>query len=717
MNEQVVPERAPSTVETSKVDAAPSAPITRTPDLPPIAADADDLRVIRQAVNDAASVSGALWVSYLFVLFYLAIAAGAVTHADLFFENPVKLPFLNIELPLLAFFFLAPILFLIVHAYTLVHLVMLTNKAKRFDEELYRQIGQREGVSDEELKRRAAIRTGLRRELPSNIFVQFFAGPADVRESSFGWLLRTIAWSTLVVAPVLLLLLIQIQFLPFHSTLITWIHRIALLADLGLIWWLWSKILSGREFGIRRRGASWAWTGFGLALSVCAVLFCWTAATFPGEWQEEFLARWDKPRLLISLHDWAFNLPVDGTTRRRSSFFSSTLILSGLNIYEGLNIDDPEKAKWRSFVFRARGRDLKGAIFDLANLPKVDFTGAELQGASLNGAQLQRASFDNAQLQRAALNEAQLQGASLEDAQLQGAKLFKVQLQGASLITAQLQGAVLYDAQLQGATLFKAQLQGALLHAAQLQGASLEAAQLQGASLEAAQLQGASLNGAELQGASLNGAELQGASLQNASLEATDLSGARLWRISGHVGKLAAVRLPDSPDQRPPSRKADNGEVPPWNDRAYQGLRQMMESVPPGALRDDAINRIRSLDCANPDPSFASCDPLVPLPAETAALRTALENARADDATYAKALAAVLRTLVCSGSDNAAYVLRGLESPVSRRPTSTGSEAPALVDFIMSKDCPVSASLTENEKARLIQIKQEVIKAAQDPAH
>ena len=49
------------------------------------------------------------------------------------FENPVKLPFLNIELPLLAFF-LAPILFLIVHAYTLVHLVMLTDKAKRFDQ-------------------------------------------------------------------------------------------------------------------------------------------------------------------------------------------------------------------------------------------------------------------------------------------------------------------------------------------------------------------------------------------------------------------------------------------------------------------------------------------------------------------------------------------------------------------------------------------------------
>jgi hypothetical protein len=58
---------------------------------------ADDLEAIKKAVDDAAAVGGGLWLSYLFVLFYLAVAAGAVTHKDLFFENPVKLPFLNIE--------------------------------------------------------------------------------------------------------------------------------------------------------------------------------------------------------------------------------------------------------------------------------------------------------------------------------------------------------------------------------------------------------------------------------------------------------------------------------------------------------------------------------------------------------------------------------------------------------------------------------------------
>ena len=38
--------------------------------------------------------------------------------------------------------------------------------------------------------------------------------------------------------------------------------------------------------------------------------------------------------------------------------------------------------------------------------------------------------------------------------------------------------------------------------------------------------------------------------------------------------------------------------------------------------------------------------------------------------------------------------------------TETGREAPALVDFIISKDCPVSASLTVDDKAKLLKIKQ-----------
>jgi hypothetical protein len=98
-----------------------------------------------------------------------------------FLENPVKLPFLNIELPLLAFYFVAPILFIIVHAYTLVHLVMLGDKARRFHEALHEQISDDKGLPKEIQERNAAVRAGLRRQLASNIFVQFL--PARVKSA------------------------------------------------------------------------------------------------------------------------------------------------------------------------------------------------------------------------------------------------------------------------------------------------------------------------------------------------------------------------------------------------------------------------------------------------------------------------------------------------------------------------------------------------------
>jgi hypothetical protein len=67
-----------------------------------------------------------------------------------------------------------------VHAYVLLHFVLLAGEAGDFDAELKAQI------IDEEVRRR------LRRQLPSNIFVQFLAGPPEVRKGVLGFLLRII---------------------------------------------------------------------------------------------------------------------------------------------------------------------------------------------------------------------------------------------------------------------------------------------------------------------------------------------------------------------------------------------------------------------------------------------------------------------------------------------------------------------------------------------
>ena len=684
-----------------------------------------------------------MWLSYLFVLFYLAVAAGAVTHADLFFEKPVKLPFLGIELPLLAFFALAPLIFVVVHAYTLVHLVFLTDKARNYDHTLYDQMGDKDGLSEDELNKRKAKRDGLRRQLPSNIFIQFVAGPSDVRESGFGWLLQGIAWITLAVAPVLLLLLMQIQFLPYHSAAVTWTQRFALGLDLALTLWLWRRILSGREIDGGRRIFARLWLPLRLALSLAVLLFSVTIVTFPGEWQEERLpswpilpamTEWGKPATTtdgagylrrasirdwvanakrLSLHDWLFNELPDTVSRRRFPF-SNTLILTGLNVYEGLGIDDPDKAKWHDFVFRARGRNLKGAIVDYATLPKVDFEGADLQGANFF--------------------RSQLQGASLVRAKLQNTNFLFSQLQGAVFQQAQLQGAMLQAVQGQGADFANAQLGGANLEGADLKGASLAGAQLQGATLSQTALQGAQLDNAKLQGAILTLAQLQGASFQFAILEATDLSYAFLWRSDGGgpsrffpnlttAAHVESIRLVEAAETWKPAW-FNLGRTQPWSEAAYQGLSKEIEAIPSGDLRTQTLDRIRRLDCASSDPNLAPCDATSPPQSETAAWRISLESARVDDATYVKALATTLKALLCSGNDGSPYILHQLANqPVGtsytpalqasykgNRLAATGAEAPALIDYIFSNNRPASASLTQTDKARLLEIKQEAIK-------
>src|SRR5262249_43419331 len=158
-------------------------------------------------------------------------------------------------------------------------------------------------------------------------------------------------WITLVIAPVLLLLLVQVQFLPFHSSFVTWTQRIVLLVDLVLLGWLWRRVLSGHELGAPLRD-SWSWPVSGITLSLGVLLFSWTVAIFPGEWQGDNLPSWrllpslneEPPRIAVldwlvpkrqsirdwifksdrvSLRDWVFNSPVGETSRRRAFPFSN----------------------------------------------------------------------------------------------------------------------------------------------------------------------------------------------------------------------------------------------------------------------------------------------------------------------------------------------------------------------------------------------------------
>ena len=197
-------------------------------------------------------------------------------------------------------------------------------------------------------------------------------------------------------------------------------------------------------------------------------------------------------------------------------------------------------------------------------------------------------------------------------------------------------------------------------------------------------------------------------------MEATDLSDARLWRANPPTppSKVSALGMSSGDNTWLPKWDDQLGDPQPWDDKAYQDLRKQMEDLPAGALRDKALERIRSLDCANPNPTLASCDPNAPAPPEAIAWRKTLEAASVDEKVYVGALAKTLKGLVCSGGDDAIHVVRG--EGFRSRLQAAGAAASDLMDDLINKDskaCPVAASLTDADRAKLLQIKRDAEKA------
>src|SRR5439155_16517518 len=123
----------------------------------------------------------------------------------------------------------------------------------------------------------------LRRQLPSNIFVQFLAGPREVRAGAMGFMLRLIAQISLVAGPLALLMFFQLQFLPYHHEAISWWQRLTIIADLVLLWVLWPSVARSTATALGWRDFRSGKVAACLAASLLPVLLGFTVATFPGE--------------------------------------------------------------------------------------------------------------------------------------------------------------------------------------------------------------------------------------------------------------------------------------------------------------------------------------------------------------------------------------------------------------------------------------------------
>jgi len=563
-----------------------------------MADDAQRLGTLEKAVNDSAGRAGVLWTSFLTVGAYLLIATGSVTHRDLFLNSAIKLPVLGVELPVTGYFLVAPIIYLIFHFYLLLQLEGLGEKVADYNLVL-------NGTISEPTDRRMA-----RWRLDDFPLLQFLAGVRERRTGVAGRLQMLISWITIVLFPIIVLLQMQIVFLPYHSAWVTWLHRACLIVDLGLIWFFWRTFRRNTEISRRRRVV----VAVAEAIGACLILlFSLALATFPGE----IMYRNAVSRAVdagvafasrnqdISVSKLLFEGDVDGVTGHPSSLFANRIILPDERFYDA--------SKKAEISVSLRGRDLRGAILPRADLSRADFTGATLVEASFLGARLDHAKFGCAaklQLALSAQLRERAKAGSCDDehaTDLRGADFSEALLHGASFSHAKLRGARFARAMMQGTLADDADLTGSTFTFARLEGASFANATMIAVSLFSAQAQGADFSGADLSNATMLITQLQGTNLDGTNLGNATLNRTNLYRAVANIKDyentifLAVQARPAFPRiQLPAPRDSDGQPLPKQLDA--EGFKALVTRAQQGIQSEDirqaVVARLQSLDPA-----------------------------------------------------------------------------------------------------------------------
>jgi len=188
----------------------------------------DQIDRLRNTTNESSQLARKVYLFFLLFSVYIAILVGSTTDEQLFRGIGAKLPILNVELPIAGTYMVVPLIFLFFHLNLLILLYLLSQKLYTFSEHIEKLPQEQQDVEQKLLYPFPFTQTLVRKHRV--------------------WLDRALfalmVNSTLIVFPIALLLWAQVRFLPYHSTLITWIHRTAVLGDFLLLLLLWPKTRS-----------------------------------------------------------------------------------------------------------------------------------------------------------------------------------------------------------------------------------------------------------------------------------------------------------------------------------------------------------------------------------------------------------------------------------------------------------------------------------------
>jgi uncharacterized protein YjbI with pentapeptide repeats len=320
-----------------------------------------------EVLNREASTARNVWITFISLLTFVAITVAGVTHQDLFFEKALKIPLLNVDLPLTWFFAVAPLLIVVLHARVLLEHALLAAKAH----EVHRLLNGVPQVYGDRLRQRAS----------AYFFVQETVLPNRSKIINSG--VRFISSLTLEVFPLALLVFIQLQFLAYQHDWLTWLHRLLVLASASLV--VSAKAANGPisllkispSYSPWLQKTSWWVEVLKFPLIAVAIsFFLATAANERGRFYDFTRIQWD-PRVSTLYEPETFT-------------YLDAISFGALNLP---NISIEHNGEGRSTTRDFSNRSFVGANFSNSKLAGANFSGSNFNGAKFEDADLRLSNF------------------------------------------------------------------------------------------------------------------------------------------------------------------------------------------------------------------------------------------------------------------------------------------------------------------------------------
>lgn len=381
-----------------------------------------DAEELLKAANDAAGHARILYVTLMLFLLYCAITAVSVTDEQLFRDGPIAIPLLpEAKVPVSVFFLVAPILALLLHLDVLLHFHGLAEKVRSFDRSAKNQFSK----NPERLRHRFA-------GFP---FLAWLTAPTSLPRW-VRWLYGVIVYATLVVAPLGVLLLMQVLFLKYQSVETTWVHRLVILGDCALVWKFWPRLTATKP-----QPLNWPRHPYlaailrvvypykrvrclSLAIAGASLSFV-TVIGEPIDWIIWGPMREREIDLDLGPTNSYFPLPLDWRRLRLQERF---LTANSLTPEKQNEARHPEENVFGPALKGIEGVNLRGRnlrFIDLTDgaVPKGDFRDADLSYARMSGADMKMARFNNSKIVGGDLKNSNGAGSVFHHANLLGANL------------------------------------------------------------------------------------------------------------------------------------------------------------------------------------------------------------------------------------------------------------------------------------------------------